>query len=307
MDSAENQNSGTTFEEAVDRVKEYMDRKGLSQSAMAKELAISPSALSSYLSGKYATPERITEKIQEIMDFHEQKTLAPTAPTFIETTVTNMVKQAIAYAHMRGTVSVAYGDAGVGKTTAVMQYLKENQTAVGITVMPTYASLTGVNELLSEALGVRERTDRKITREIISKLKGSGRVIIVDEAQHLTSRAIEHLRSISDQANIGVCFVGNERIYTNLLGNRKSEYAQLFSRIGVRKMVMTSNITREDIRHIFGRYGLDEQSLDILYRISHTNYGLRGAVNVYINTVGVFEKVTPDSLSRIVKDMNIAS
>lgn len=296
-----------SMESAVEWVREYMDRKGMSQSGMAKELAISAGALSSYMNGKYPTPEKITEKIAELMQIHAKKALAPKAPEYVETTVTNMVRQAIAYAHMRGVVSVAYGDAGVGKTTAVEQYLKENQLAIGITIMPTYASLTGVNELLSEALGVRERTDRKITREIINKLKGSGRVIIVDEAQHLTPRAIEHLRSISDKAKIGICFVGNERIYTNLLGNRRSEYAQLFSRIGVRKMVTVNTNTMDDIRHIFEGFELDDQSLDILYRISRTNYGLRGAVNVYINTVGVYDEVSPEKLTRIIKDMNIAA
>lgn len=296
-----------TFTEAVQWIRDYMAGRNLSQAAMARKLDISGGALCSYLGGKYTSPERITEKVAELMKLQEEKTLAPGVPGFTETTVTRMVRQAIAYAHMRGVVSVAYGDAGVGKTTAVSQYLQENQLAVGITIMPTYSSLTGVNELLSEALGVRERTDRKITREVIDKLKGSGRVIVVDEAQHLTIRAIEHLRSISDVAEVGVCFVGNERIYTNLIGKHRSECAQLFSRIGVRKVVTVDTNTREDIYHIFGRAGMDEGSLEILYRISRTVYGLRGAVNAYINTVGVYDEVTPEKLTKIVKDMNIVA
>lgn len=296
-----------TVDAAVEWITGHMERKGLSQSGMAKELGISPGALSSYLNGKYPTPERVTAKIQEVMELQERKSVAPKAPAYVETTVTRMVKQAMAYAHMRGVVSVAYGDAGVGKTTAVERYQQENQLAIVITVMPTYASLTGVNELLSEALGVRERTDRKITREIIGKLKDSGRVIIVDEAQHLTSRAIEHLRSISDAAKVGVCFVGNELIYTKMLGNRRSEYSQLFSRIGVRKVVTTGTNTREDIERVFGGQGIDERCMEILYRISRTNYGLRGAVNVFVNTAGVYDEITPDNLAKIVKDMNIAA
>lgn len=181
------------------------------------------------------------------------------------------------------------------------------KTTIGITIIPTYASLTGVNELLSEALGVRERTDRKITRDIIAKLKNSGRVIIVDEAQHLTTRAIEHLRSISDLSGVGICFVGNEQIYSKLLGTRKSDYAQLFSRIGMRKMVMTSTLTKEDISKVFGGLGMDETSLELLYKITRTSYGLRGAINVYINTVGVFDEVNVQNLTRILRDMNIAA
>ncbi len=295
-----------SYEEAVQWAREYMCQKGISQAELGRKLSISSGAVSSYLSGKYPSPEKVTEKLAELMDMQEQKTLAPKAPEFVETTVTRMVKQAISYAHLRGVVSVAYGDAGVGKTTAVRRYLEENQLAIGIEIIPTYASLTGVNELLADELGSRESKDRKITKDIIGKLKGSGRVIIVDEAQHLTVRAIEHLRSISDCTGIGICFVGNESIYTKLLGAHKSEYAQLYSRIGVRKMVTTSTNTREDLEKIFGRYGLDEESMKMLYQISRTNYGLRGAVNVYINTIGALDEVTPANLARVIRDMGIA-
>ncbi len=170
-----------TNEEALAWVREYMQQKGLSQAEVSKKLNLSPATVSGYLSGKYPNPERVTEKIAELMSMQQQRTLAPKAPEFVETTVTRMVKQAISYAHLRGVVSVAYGDAGVGKTTAVQQYLLENQLAVGITIMPVYATITGVLELLAEALGSKESTNRKIMGDVVRKLKGSGRVIIIDE------------------------------------------------------------------------------------------------------------------------------
>lgn len=160
--------------------------------------------------------------------------------------------------------------------------------------------------MLADKLGSKESTDRKITKDIIGKLKGSGRVIIVDEAQHLTVRVIEHLRSISDSTGIGICFVGNESIYTKLLGKHKNDYAQLYSRIGIRKMVTTATNSKEDIERIFGRGGLDDESLKMLHQISLTNYGLRGAVNVYINTIGVFDEINPANLTKVIRDMGIA-
>ena len=51
--------------------------------------------------------------------------------------------------------------------------MKRNSLALGITISPTYASVTGVNELIAEQLGGRERGDRKITREIVAKLRKS--------------------------------------------------------------------------------------------------------------------------------------
>ena len=49
---------------------------------------------------------------------------------------------------------------------AFRNYLDQNTLAIGITISPTFASITGVNEKLAEQLGVRERVSRKQTMEI---------------------------------------------------------------------------------------------------------------------------------------------
>ena len=141
-----------SYEEAVKWARDYMRQKNISQAELSRKLNISPATVSGYLSGKYPNPGTITEKIAELIDVQAKRTVSPKAPEFTETTVTKIVKQAISYAHLRGVVSVAYGDAGVGKTTAVEQYLKEHQLAVGITIMPVYATITGVLELLADAI-----------------------------------------------------------------------------------------------------------------------------------------------------------
>ena len=139
---------------------------------------------------------------------------------------------------------------------AIREYLKENSLAIGITVSPSYASITGINELIAEQLGVRERVARKIYSEITGKLRGSGRVLVIDEAQHLTVRTLNHLRCISDES-------------------------------------------------VFKEALLDGESVELLFRIARTNYGLRGAVNVFVNTAAVFGGITAPELARMAKEMNI--
>lgn len=294
-----------SYEEAIKWLKEYIQKEKKTQSAVAAELGVSSGLISSFLSGKYKTPEAVIPKIMELSKVHEKKVIAPKAPDFAETTVSRTVINAIEYARLRGTVSVVYGDAGVGKTSAAREYLKNNSLALGITISPTYASITGVNELIAEQLGVRERVARRITREIIDKLNNSGRVLVVDEAQHLTGRALDHLRCISDEAGIGVALIGNEEVYSKLRGRGQAAFAQLFSRIGMRKQVLTSNLTKEDILQIFGGYGLDSTVIDLLAAVARTAYGIRGAVNVFINTAAVFGRLDKDSVVKMVKDMNI--
>ncbi len=294
-----------TYEEAVAFIRNYITNSEKTQTQAAQELGVSSGALSAFLSGNYKTPHTIICRIEDLARISVQKKVAPKAPPFQETTISKWVENTIRYSHLQGKISVVYGDAGIGKTEAYKHYLSNNSLAVGITISPTYASITGVNELIAEQLGVRERVSRRQTAEIINKLKDSGRVIIIDEAQHLTVRALNHLRCISDESGVGICLIGNDDVYRKMKGSGKADFAQLFSRIGMRKPVLVSNITKKDVQSVFGNFVSEQDALDLLYRICGTNYGLRGAVNVFINTVAVFEQITAPNLTKMMREMNI--
>lgn len=294
-----------TCEGAVIFIKNYIEKTEKKQAQVAQELGISAGALSAFLSGSYKAPHTIISKIENLADISTRKKAAPRAPKFKETNISRMVCQAIKYSHLQGKISVVYGDAGIGKTEAYKNYLENNTLAIGITISPTYASITGVNELIADQLGVRERVSRKQTAEIVNKLRNSGRVLIIDEAQHLTVRALNHLRCISDESGAGICFIGNDEVYTKMKGTGKADFAQLFSRIGMRKPVFVGNITKGDVQSVFGDIVTDEDAVEILYRICRTNYGLRGAVNVFINTAAVFEQITASGLAQMMREMNI--
>lgn len=299
------QESIMTYGEAVEALLRYREESGKTQTAIATELGISAGAVSAFLSGSYKTPHTIIPKVAALVKVKEKRKIAPKEPEFVETTITRVVINAITYCHLQGKIAVVYGDAGIGKTMSIREYLKNNSLAIGITVSPSYASITGVNELIAEQLGVRERVARKIYSEIINKLRGSGRVLIIDEAQHLTVRTLNHLRCISDESGVGIALVGNDEVYTKMKGSGRADFAQLFSRIGMRKQVLTSNISKDDIEQVFSEAELDGETVEMLYRIARTNYGMRGAVNVYVNTVAVFGDITAPEVARMTKEMNI--
>ncbi|MCM1234870.1 MAG: AAA family ATPase [Ruminococcus flavefaciens] len=293
------------YVEACSFIKQYMNSTKKTQSQVAKELDVSASALSGFLSGAYKTPHTIISKIEELAEISTQKKVAPREPAYVETSISRDVTNAIKYSHLQGKISVVYGDAGIGKTMAFKNYLEQNSLAIGITISPTYASITGVNEKLADQLGVRERVSRRQTMEIINKLRGSGRVVVIDEAQHLTVRALNHLRCISDESGVGICFIGNDEVYSKLKGSGRADFAQLFSRIGMRKQVLVSGITKQDVKAVFGKSAMEEEAMELLYRICRTNYGMRGAVNVFINTAAVFEEISSSGLTKMMREMNI--
>lgn len=292
-------------QQARDAIAEYRKASGKSQSEIAKELGISPAQLSAFLGGTYKAPHTVVPKIEALLEQHESRKMAPKAPEYADTTVSKQVMDAIEYCHLQGKIGVIYGDAGIGKTMGIRHYCELNPMAISITISPAFATMSGVNDLLSDKIGVRETSARRIYSELVNRLSGSGRVIIIDEAQHLTKKTLEHLRSISDETGVGICFVGNEEVYSRLKGTGKADFAQIFSRIAIRKPVFLSSIKKVDIDKIFFDAHLDDESLEFLYKIAKTRYGIRGAVNVYVAATALFEKVDAEKIVKVAREMNI--
>lgn len=293
------------YQKVIDELNEYITASGKSQAQVAQELGRSSGAVSAFLSGKYKTPHAMIPDVKALIELNRKKTVSPKEPEYEETMVCRRIKNSIAYAHVRGVVSVVYGDAGIGKTSAVREYVKNERLSLLITARPDYSSITGVNELIAKQMGIKERVSRKITDEIISRMQGSGRVLIVDEAQHLTVKALDHLRCLSDESGIGIALVGNEKVYDKMRGDGSKELGQLFSRICMLEHVQTEDITYEDIEKIFGKYDIAEDAMKLLLGISNSPYGLRGAVNVYIGTVAVNQKVDAKGLVQMMRKMKI--
>ena len=88
-------------------------------------------------------------------------------------------------------------------------------------------------------------------------------MIIIDEAQHLTVRALNHIRCLADESGIGICLIGNEDVYSKLKGTGKADFAQLFSRIGMREPVSINNIKREDVQRVFQDADLPDDAVDL--------------------------------------------
>lgn len=293
-------------EEAISALKQYIEETGKSQTMIARELGYNSGAIiSSFLSGTYKTAHVLIPKIEVLISNRIAKTLAPKEPDFAKTSMSKIIMDKIEYCRLMGKPVIIYGDAGVGKTMAIKEYVKNNPMAIFITCAPAYKRISGVNYLLCSKLGIRERRTMYAYDEIVYKLTNSDRVIIVDEAQFLSDDSLEHLRSISDAAGIGICFVGNSSLFSNITKNESKDFGQIFSRKSNDTELRVGDIKRADIESIFAGSYLDDKSIDLLYKIAKTPYGIRGAVNVYIATVSLFDELNVEKLVSVARQIKI--
>ncbi|GHU56388.1 hypothetical protein AGMMS49975_19590 [Clostridia bacterium] len=276
----------------------YMARTGKEKKIIVKELDTSHSGLSQFLGGTYTSPHTFVPKVQNLVQMYNERMAAPKEPPFQETAISKQVWETIRYAHIQHQMAVVYGDA-----------------AVYVNIPSNMGTMATLDYRIAKKLRVSGKNSVERFEHIIETLSGSNKVIIVDEAQELTAKAIDHLRAIYDEACVGVVLIGNEKIKETLRGIGDSQErgrTQLFSRImhGSARPVHTKHITLEDIKKIFEYAGLNEDCLKLLHQISQTGHGLRGSTNVFVNTVIMFDignytEITKTQLARSAKDMGI--
>jgi DNA transposition AAA+ family ATPase len=267
-----------------DQILAYMQEHGLSQANAAKLIGIGESTFSRYLSGNYPNPETIERKMTDLLEKEEIRNTAVGIQDvpFALTSISEQIMQTLEYARIKRNISVIYGDAGVGKTRTMREWAKGKTDVIRLTASPALGNPKSFFKYLGRELKtVKGGCIDDLYLELCDRLTGSDKMIIIDEAQHLKLTTLENLRGIQETANIAVVLIGNEMIYSKMVGRQQAEFAQLFSRIGWRKHLLTDQFVESDIKRVFG--SLDEETASLLLEICHSKYGLRGAVHVYSN------------------------
>ncbi|MDQ7799528.1 MAG: AAA family ATPase [Candidatus Edwardsbacteria bacterium] len=215
-------------------LKKLIDSKETSCNGAARGMGISASALSTWLAGKYAgNVQTVTAAVAGYLKRMQEKRAQPKQNVgFVMTSVSAKIFEVARMCHLDSDIGVCYGQAGVGKTRSLKEYAAQNQDVILIEADLGYSAKALFQEL-HRHLGLSgEGQINSLKDQAIDKLKKSGRLIIVDEAEHLPYRALELLRRLNDKAEVGILMVGMPRFIANLRG-KKGEYAQLYSRVGV--------------------------------------------------------------------------
>ena len=254
---------------------------GTTQVAIAKALGFSSSALNMYLKGTYTSPEKIRHALKGYFKTKGNQQEAIKLPELAETTIYQEVTAVVEYAHKQRDIGVLYGPAGIGKTTALRAYQEITPQTLYITANQTLSGSRAILEEILQQLGKPEAgSARRMMLTIVNTLKDSGRLLIIDEAQHLSLRALETMRAIYDECGIAVILAGNESVYGNMTGKSAAPFAQLYSRVGIQRS-LSGKVRMNDIAAVLGTE-IGEESLAYLHKIALRPGGLRVVVKLYI-------------------------
>ena len=216
----------------ADKLQRHIDRYKVPQSKVAKSLGKSRTMVNLYLKGKYhADISEMDEIVAAYLKREAKRLKQPKlAEKILETDTVQTITALLETAYEECQNGVIYGRAGLGKTTALRVFAKQNPEVVLIETLTTYTPNVLLKNI-AKKIGVELRgSTNDINEAVIKKLQSSGRLLIVDEAENLSTRSLELLRRLHDLAGIGLVLVGTPRLLSNLKG-RHGELEQLYSRV----------------------------------------------------------------------------
>ena len=257
---------------------------GAGWAELGKRIGIPQSTLAAFGSerGYSGNEQPIADKI-----FRYRQTLAtqasiaveaPETPGYFETSTSKQLNQVLAYGQ-RGKIVLAAMGPGTGKTMTARHFAACYANVFVSTMKPSTSGVNTMQIVVLASLGEKNAvgTPQKLSSRICELLEALGNpLLIIDEAQHLSEKSIEEIRSWHDETGCGIALLGNVGVLQRLEGgNRASAYAQLYSRVSlkvVRPLPLLADIDAlAEAWEVF-----DEPFVAYLRKIGMLPGGLRG-------------------------------
>ena len=217
--------------------------RGITQAQVAKSLNISSSQISQYMAGKYAGNSEKTEQILTSYIDREYKVQANRldALEYYQTYNAKNIEKLCTMTHISKTMGVVIGRAGLGKTTALKHYAEKNAGTIYVEANMTYTSKNFLRSLGMQFYLGSQPTLFDFQMEIVERLKHTGRLMIIDQAEYLTEKSLDMIRTIHDNAGVGVVLAGLPLLESNIKGKagvNEQIYTRIFSKFVCKKLEM---------------------------------------------------------------------
>lgn len=193
---------------------------------------------------------------------------------FIETPTAVEIIRNVQYARAAAdTIGIA-GVPGVGKSRALRHYAQTWHNVWLAEMSEDAKAPVPMLEEIGAAVGMPPlpRDAARMRRMIVERLRGTGGVLLVDEAQHLTREAREVLRKIADSAEIGMVWAGDKELITSM-----KPLPQIWSRIG--KWQVINGPATADVTALCAAFGVDgDDNLALCQELAEQTCGVRSVV-----------------------------
>jgi len=237
-----------------ERFETMLKETKVSYNEVSAIMGISSTTLSLWKKGTYSGDNsKVESVIENYMNREKEKTeLKIFKATYKNITVAQKINIIARRCHLDGKIGMVIGQSGIGKTWAAKYYAKEQLDAVYLEANSSYKPKVLFKMLHNIICGYDGKGYlNDLLNSVSERLKGSGRFIIIDQANFLNTQCLHLVRTLHDQAGIGILLLGTEELLSNVRGGTE-EYRQIHSRITM--MVNLGRWTVEDVKTLIAGY-----------------------------------------------------
>lgn len=179
---------------------------------------------------------------------------------FIDTSVSKVVLSTLYRCRRFGQNGLIIGSPGVGKTRALNRAVQigaagDGPAAALITVTGVMGnSVMALYDEIAPMLGVKPATSIAGTQRRLMKNTYFTPLLLLDEAQHLSNKAVRELLFVAEGAGVQMVFCGNADV-VQLVNSRQAAIAQISRRIPVREEITC--IDDDDADLIASHFGVE--------------------------------------------------
>jgi len=259
----------------------WMNQSGASYAKAAKMINRSSALVHGYVHRSYEGDIPAIEKdIETLLRREEDLELTMRSPTFCSTNASILIWEVLEYCDERCRMGAVIAESGSGKSETAKEYQRQNRATMIITANSTTRTLGATMRLLTDHVGGRPKTNTidDMLNKVLKRLKGSRRLLIVDDAHFIPWGGLEVIRKLYDCAGVGVVYLGQEELYTQMTGdtNKARLFDQIYSRIAIKRdrIKISKNDVKLIINSLYPR-GFEKDEMEYLYRKAREKGHLR--------------------------------
>jgi DNA transposition AAA+ family ATPase len=204
--------------EFTENVRLFIERHGFTNAYLSKKIDISATSLSQFLNGKYPGDSKtICVKLNNFINLTEQRGRQKKEPDYIETSVARAIIAAIRQTESmskptEGRISVIVGDAGHGKSVALLAYHKSNPNSIYIKLTTRMSSQAMFSDIAAALKEDPAGCISALTNRIRKNIHDREMTVLIDEASWLDVTKLDQLRQVIVESGCTLILSGNHHL-----------------------------------------------------------------------------------------------
>ncbi len=229
--------------DVVTALNAYIKKHKISQVDVQKQVTeINLGTINAILHNKYehGPLDDYLRELNEWMEIDARRRVTKTDKKFVETRVAKRIIGCAEKAVQAGSIFLVHGPTGIGKSMVAETIAQRFPGAIYLRLSEGETSASKLRTRLLSSLRIYGNRGRRRHHDsstfmtnnerLFEKLRGSHRMIIIDEAHRIRDSALQFLRDIYDECNVPMLLLCTKDLVERIRRDNDEDHGQLYSR-----------------------------------------------------------------------------